>query len=142
RASRRYSGILRPCLGAYVSLNSRIWRHLPTSLQLLPPGQLFGRHVHWMVRRHAARKQYFGTFFLRNRPALELMRRLVDRRDNGYGVEIAVLACSKGAEVYSIAWALRSARPDLKFDIQAVDISQDILEFAERGVFSLEHPDG
>src|SRR5262245_60907178 len=101
--SRQPSGDVRRCLAALVCLNSRIWRHLPGSVQLLPPGRLFGRHVHWVVRRHAERQQYFGTFFLRNRPELELMRRLVDRRDKGSGVEIAVLACSKGAEVYSIA---------------------------------------
>ena len=90
-----------------------------------------------MVRLEAERKQYFATFFLRNRPELELMRRLVDQKAYGSSINLTVLACSKGAEVYSIAWSLRSARPDLKLRIQAVDISQEILEFAERGVYSL-----
>lgn len=138
---RRYGGILPRCLRAYVALNSRIWRHLPASLQMLPPGRLYGKHLHWAVRLHAARKQYFGTFFLRNRPELELMRRLAFPKEDGASLEVAVLACSKGAEVYSIAWALGTARPDLKLKIQAVDISQDILEFAERGVYSLRRPD-
>jgi len=48
-----------------------------------------------------------------------------------------VLACSKGAEVYSIVWAIRSARPDLRLNIHAVDISQEIVDFAEEGVYSL-----
>ena len=141
-ASGRYGRILRKCLGAYLSLNSRIWRRLPASLRLLPPGRLYGTHVHWLVRRHAARKQYFGTFFLRNRPELDLMRELAGRSAHGATLRIAVLACSKGAEVYSIAWALGSARPDLKLEIHAVDISQDILEFAEKGVYSLKSLDG
>src|SRR5207249_463211 len=124
-------------LGAYVSLNSRIWRHLPASMQLLPLGRQYGRHLHWAVRLHAPRKQWFGTFFLRNRPELELMRTLAARKAAGSDLKIAVLACSKGAEVYTIAWALRSARPDLKIRIHAVHISQEILEFAEGGIYSL-----
>ena len=56
-------------------------------------------------------------------------------------LDICVLACSKGAEVYSILWAIRSARPDLRLTLHAVDISQEILEFAERGVYSLDSSD-
>ncbi len=69
------------------------------------------------------------------------MRRLVARIGAGPGLNVAALACSKGAEVYSIALALRSAHPELKLSIRAVDISQDVLEFAERGVYSLKSPD-
>jgi chemotaxis methyl-accepting protein methylase len=56
-------------------------------------------------------------------------------------MNIAVLACSKGAEVYSIAWTIRSARPDLNLNIHAIDISEEILEFAKQGVYSLQDPD-
>jgi chemotaxis methyl-accepting protein methylase len=69
------------------------------------------------------------------------MRRLVDQKAHGSHLDISVLACSKGAEVYSIVWAIRSAFPDLRFNMHAVDISQEILEFAERGVYSLAIPD-
>ena len=65
------------------------------------------------------------------------MRRLADKKAHRSSLKIAVLACSKGAEVYSIAWTIRCARPDLELSIQAVDISQEILGFAERGVYSL-----
>ncbi len=64
------------------------------------------------------------------------MRRLLDRKVPGSSLDISVLACSKGAEVYSILWTIRSVRPDLKLITYAVDISQEILEFAERGVYS------
>ena len=64
------------------------------------------------------------------------MRRLLTQKAHGSRLDISVLACSKGAEVYSILWAIRSARPDLKLTTHAVDISQEILEFAERGVYS------
>lgn len=102
---------------------------------------MYGGHLNALVRFQAERKQYFATFFLRNRPELELMRRLVDQKDHGSTINVSVLACSKGAEVYSIAWTLRSARPDLKFRIQAVDISQEILGFAKRGLYSLTNGD-
>jgi len=64
------------------------------------------------------------------------MRRLLNQKAPGSRLDISVLACSKGAEVYSVLWAIRSARPDLKLNTHALDISQEILEFAERGVYS------
>jgi chemotaxis methyl-accepting protein methylase len=89
-----------------------------------------------LVCLSANRQQYFGTFFLRNRPALELMRRLVQQREHASTLKIAVLGCSVGAEVYSILWTIRSARPDLKVLLEAVDISKEILSFAEKGIYS------
>jgi chemotaxis methyl-accepting protein methylase len=96
---------------------------------------MYGRHLHAFVRRHAERRQYFATFFLRNRAELELMGRLLDQKPRGVTLDISVVACSKGAEVYSILWTIRSARPDLKLRTRAIDISQEILAFAERGVY-------
>ena len=76
-----------------------------------------------------------GTLFLRNRPALELMRRLFVERPQGSSVRVAVLGCSVGVEVYSIVWTLRRARPDLTILIDAVDISPEVLAIAEEGVY-------
>jgi hypothetical protein len=87
-----------------------IWIHLPVSLRLSSPGQAYGRFVHALILRYARREQAFTTFFLRNKAELELVRRLLDRNAPGSSVDIAVLGCSKGAEVYSILWTIRSAR--------------------------------
>jgi chemotaxis protein methyltransferase CheR len=125
---------------AYLFLARGIWKRLPASLSCLPPVRMYGMHVHALVRRLAERTQSHGTFFFRNRPELELLRRLVDRKDRGSSLEISVFACSKGAEVYSIAWTIRSVRPDLKLRLHALDISQEIVEFAERGAYSLRRP--
>ena len=57
-------------------------------------------------------------------------------REPGSTWKIAVLGCSIGAEVYSILWTIRSARPDLKVLLVAVDISKEILSFAEKGIYS------
>ena len=118
----------------------RIWKHLPPSVRFHLPGRLYGRHLHALVRLHAERKQYFATFFLRNRAELELIRRLANKKAQCSELTIAVLACSKGAEVYSILWTIRSARPDLRLNLYGVDISQEILEFAARGEYSLTNP--
>jgi chemotaxis methyl-accepting protein methylase len=70
-----------------------------------------------------------------------LICRILDAKPSGSIVNISVLACSKGAEVYSIVWAVRSARPDLQLRIHAIDISQEIVEFAEQGVYSFANVD-
>ena len=99
------------------------------------PIRAYEAYLHSLVCLHAPRQMYFGTFFLRNRPALTLMRRLAENKANGSTLKIAVLGCSIGAEVYSILWTIRSARPDLKVLVCAVDISKEILSFAKKGIY-------
>jgi chemotaxis methyl-accepting protein methylase len=125
----------------YLREIERIWRHLPVSFQQNAAGIAFGRHIHRLVQEHANRKQFFGTFFLRNRAELRALCNLVKDRPTGAKVSIAVIACSKGAEVYSIVWALQGCRPDLDVRVFAIDISEEILEFASRGVYSLRSGD-
>ena len=122
--------------GFYLRLNRRIWEIIPPGLRNFYPIRAYGAWLHSLVRLLATRQQYFGTFFLRNRPALELMRRLAEEKAEGSTLRIAVLGCSIGAEVYSILWTIRSARPDLKVFVCAVDISKEILNFAEKGIYA------
>jgi hypothetical protein len=89
-----------------------------------------------LVRLRSAGHQYHGTFFLRNRPELKLLRDIANEKALGSTLTIAVLACRKGAEVYSVVWAVRSARPDLNLIIHAVDISNDVVKIAEEGLYS------
>jgi chemotaxis methyl-accepting protein methylase len=109
-------------------------------MRALPIARSYAGYLDRTVRRYADRKQYFATFFMRNRPELELLNRLVARKSYGSHLDLTVLACSKGPEVYSIAWAIRCKRPDLQLKISAVDISEEILDFAGRGVYSMERP--
>ena len=99
--------------------------------------RIYGRWLHNLVRPYAYRTFYFGTFFLRNRPQLELARRLSEQTRKGTSLTITILASSIGAEVYSILWTIRSKRPDLKVVANAVDISREALEFAQNGVYPL-----
>jgi SAM-dependent methyltransferase len=132
-ASFRFLG--KSPAGFYLRLNKEIWRFIPSRVRDLYPVRSYGAWLHTLVCLRARRQQYFGTFFLRNRPALELMRRISQEKALGSTLRIAVMACSIGAEVYSILWTIRSARPDLKIVLCAVDISKEILNFAEKGVY-------
>jgi SAM-dependent methyltransferase len=124
-------------LGVYLRLNEWIWNRLPRSLTALRPITSYGHLMHSLVRLQAGRQMYLGTFFLRNRAELELIRRLSSLMSKaGRAVKIAALGSSNGAEVYSIAWAVRSAQPDLKLIMQAVDISAEVLKFAQKGVYA------
>jgi len=122
--------------GFYLRLNKQIWERLPSRIRNLQAFRWYGAWLHSLVCLGARRQQFFGTFFLRNRPALELMVRLARQKPQGSTLRIAVLGCSIGAEVYSILWTIRSARPDLKVLLGAVDISKEILSFAERGIYA------
>jgi chemotaxis protein methyltransferase CheR len=120
---------------AVLAVNRRTWRRLPAPVRGLHAMQAYGRWLHSLVSRNSDREMYLGTLFVRNRPALELMRRLFAERPQGSSVRVAVLGCSVGVEVYSIMWTLRRARPDLTILIDAVDISPEVLAIAEEGVY-------
>jgi chemotaxis methyl-accepting protein methylase len=123
-------------IGFFLQLNRQIWETIPLGLRNLNFIHAYGAWLHSLVRLLSVRQQFFGTFFLRNRPALELMRRLAEKKAKGSTLRIAVLACSVGAEVYSILWTIRSVRPDLNVVMYAVDISKEILDFAKQGVYA------
>jgi chemotaxis methyl-accepting protein methylase len=69
------------------------------------------------------------------------MRGLAAQASHGSSMDIAVFACSKSAEVYSIACTLKAARRDLTINLRAIDLSREIVEFAKQGVYSLQDPD-
>ena len=120
RSSMREFDFRRKILQVYLHQIPRIWHRLPAFFRLSSPGQAVGKHVHGLVRPCDERRQSFGTFFLRNRAELELLRRLLERKASGSSLDITVLGCSKGAEVYSFLWTIRLARPDLRLRTHAV----------------------
>src|SRR5262245_7483656 len=122
---REFKRRLRKCVHRpllFVRIGGLLWRHLPVCWRCLPPFRGFGMYLHDLVRRHAKRTQNHSTFFFRNRPELELISCSAGQKSHGSNLELTVLGCSKGAEVYSIAWTLRSARPDLKLRLHAIDL--------------------
>jgi SAM-dependent methyltransferase len=128
-------------LRAYLRLNEWVWRRLNPSITSVSPLRLYGRFLHLLARLQSDRRQYFGTMFLRNRPALEQMIRIAAQRPNGASLNIAVIGCSNGCEVYSILWTLRRARPDLHITVHAGDIAPQIVEVAKHGAYSVRAPE-
>ena len=116
-------------LSAFLRLNAIAWKSLPASVTASGPIASYGRFLHKLIRMQGNRGQLLHTFFLRNRAFLELIRRVVATHPPGE-LRVAVLGCSAGAEAYSIAWRVRSARPDLDLVMHAVDVSRKAVEVA------------
>jgi SAM-dependent methyltransferase/quercetin dioxygenase-like cupin family protein len=127
-------------MGAYLRLNQLLWNKLPAPFTALSPIRSYGNFLHMLARIHGVRAQAHSTFFLRNRPELELIKRLVERHTRADTLRVAVLGCSTGAEVYSVVWRIRSARPDLKLILHAVDISKRAVQVGRCGVYRLVAP--
>lgn len=130
--------VRRKLVSVLLSAARGIWRCLPASIRSRSIGGAYARYLNGLVCRYADRRSYVATFFLRNRPELQLLRQLAEMEPYGATLNLCVLGCSKGAEVYSMAWTIRSARPDLQLKIHAVDIFPEIVEFAAEGVYSLD----
>lgn len=135
KIARKYVG--RP----YLLINIWIWNHLLASVKSLPSVSRYGCHLQGLIQLRQ-RTQYVGTFFFRNRPELELLICLLVQFRAGFPVNITILGCSKGAEVYSLSYAIRSRLPDLKVHLLASDICKEVVDFAEAGTYSLEHEEG
>jgi SAM-dependent methyltransferase len=125
----------------WLRLNQGLWRHLPESVTSRGAFLVYGRFLHACARVEGIRAQAFSTYFLRNRPQLELIQRLAVPQRSTTTCRVAVLGCSTGAEAYSVAWSIRRARPDLKLTLTAVDISKQAVEFANRGIYSRTAPE-
>jgi chemotaxis methyl-accepting protein methylase len=119
----------------FLVLNEQLWGRLPRRVRDARPTRAYGAWLHGLVSRRADREMYLGTLFLRNRPALELLSRLARNKEAGSRLELAVLGCSIGAEVYSVLWTLRSEHADLDVSVHAIDISPDVLDVAVRAAY-------
>jgi SAM-dependent methyltransferase len=124
-------------VGVFLRLNRHLYGYFSPRITKLRLMRIYGNWLHALVRMYAEREFYFGTFFFRNRPQLELARSLSHQTRQGTSLTIAVLASSVGAEVYSTVWTIRSKRSDLKVVASAIDISKEALEFARNGVYPL-----
>jgi SAM-dependent methyltransferase len=125
-------------IGAFLRLNQKLWRFFPPKLTQLPPVRAYGSWLSTLGRRRPIRRSYFYTSFFRNRPLLELARRIADQKSKGSCLKVSVLGCSIGAEVYSLLWTIRAKRPDLNVVTNAVDRSNEVLEFAQIGIYEAE----
>jgi chemotaxis protein methyltransferase CheR len=94
------------------------------------------------VLAFSERRNYSFTRFLRLPsqydalvgPVLERLD--LDRID--HRIKIAVVGCSSGAEVYSIASILRNRVPEVKFTIKAFDIDEEMITRAREGEYTAD----
>jgi chemotaxis methyl-accepting protein methylase len=90
-----------------------------------------------LVRLTAQRSPTTCTCFVRVRTQFEVLADVVVPRlmpsSSGRPLEIVVLACSTGAEPYSIASYLTLRWPGLRFHVRAADINGDLIAQARRG---------
>ena len=86
------------------------------------------------------------TSFFRNAPHFEALRNLVlpeiieRKRKSRKIIRIWSAGCSRGSEPYSIAMALQETLPspqDWSISIFATDINHHVLDFAQKGVYTL-----
>src|SRR5207244_10881732 len=77
----------------YLRLNKRIWERLPSRVRDSYSLHSYGAWLHTLVCLTARRQQHFGTFLMRNRPALGLVSGLVCLRDHCSILGIVVLGC-------------------------------------------------
>ena len=101
---------------------------------LLPYGLL--RHQR-LLKKSERVNDHTYTCFLRAPAQLKLLTGAVlDFVRQEGRLDITLLACSNGAETYTIASALRQAHPDLDFHIHASDLHQSMVERARAAEYS------
>lgn len=113
------------------------WEILPDPVLALPPFRKAGRLIHRAHIKWQVRYQSHFTRFLRNAPLCELLRDLVLKVPYGRSLRVTSFGCSTGAELYSLLWYLRTARPDLHIFGLGADIVGAVVEKADRGEYSL-----
>ena len=101
------------------------WNGLPTRVRSWKRTQDLGRRIHRRARRVQPRGGGCFTRFFRNVPQLELVRDLVLERVPGAPVKILSLGCSTGAELYSILWLIRTARPTQAVEALGIDTAEE-----------------
>lgn len=124
-----------------------IWERLPSRLQEQPPASSVNHWIHSLSRKYSARRKAdpvrypSTTRFLRYPLMLQTICDLVEDYEFGGSIRLCVMACSTGAELYSILWAVRKARPDLKVLATGIDLSESSVAKGRAGRYSRQDPE-
>lgn len=114
----------------------KAWALMPSGVQQLAPVRRVGNKIHGLVLARGARYMNPGTFMLRNRPELDFIHSIAQRRQGGK-FRVAVLGCSIGMEVYSIRWRLRDLLSKLDLEVIGSDIDPVVIDTARRAIYPL-----
>ena len=141
REIARYAGsmpITRKIGNYILGFNHFVWERLPEPVLKWGVVQSYGRVLHDVVKVRDDRTQNPWTYFLRNRAELDLIHDIVADKSQGSDVNILVLACSVGMEVYSIQWRLKDLKSVFNIQMSGQELSEESLEIAKRGAYPLE----
>ena len=111
------------------------WNGLSPRVRSWKSMQQLGRWINRRARRVQPRGGGCFTRFFRNMPQLELARDLLLEKPGGPPVKVLSLGCSTGAELYSLLWLIRTARPALGVQALGIDSEEECIQAASRGVY-------
>jgi SAM-dependent methyltransferase len=115
-----------------------LWKSVPRPAQSWKAMQTIGHLIHRRVCRVRERGGGNYTRFFRNLPQLEVLRDLVLESPRKDTLKILVLGCSTGAELYSLLWMVRMARPEQKVQAWGVDLSPSCVGTAVAGTYPID----
>jgi 2-polyprenyl-3-methyl-5-hydroxy-6-metoxy-1,4-benzoquinol methylase len=113
----------------------RFWNALSPRVRSWKYTQDLGRSIHRRARRVQPRGGGCFTRFFRNLPQLELVRDLLFEKPAETPLRIVSIGCSTGAELYSLLWLIRTARPAQGIQALGIDSSEECIQAASRGVY-------
>lgn len=122
--------IIRKLGALFLWVNKFLWLLFPNSFHQSRPGLAWGRFIFFLVNLKNDHIQLTTTYFLRNRAELAQFGQIISEMPGP--LNIAVIGCSEGAEVYSIIMTANKAMPELKINIEAFDINESALNIAKR----------
>lgn len=127
-------------------VGGRIWQHVPMRFQEQFPASIINYWIHALSRKISSRREPLTgypltTRFVRYPPLLDTLSDLINDVPFGATIRLCVMACSTGAELYSILWALRSKRHDLNILATGIDISESAIKKAKAGRYAPQDPE-
>lgn len=121
---------------------SRILKQLPFVGSIVR-SETVGRLRHWITLRTTPRTNAPCTRFLRGPIQYELLLGpVLDfllAEDKSRTLSIVVIGCSNGSEPFTISSILRNNRPDLNFRMHGIDIDEEMIEMAKKGIYPREN---
>ena len=112
------------------------WKQMSRNDRLHRVRNVMGDVVFRLICRYQEKQVALYTRFFRNHPLLDALTHL-QLKGAGDGVlRVAILGCSDGAEVYSVARTLRLAYPGVKVQCVGLDISEAAVLAAREGVWA------
>jgi len=100
-----------------------------------------GALIHRVLRAIRPREQSNVTWFLRNPILLSEIYEAINQFKQGETVRLCAVGCSTGAEIYSVLYSARKARPDLNIETVAIDISEWAIGRASAGRYKRSDPE-